>query len=234
MGFLLPRKMIYAYWISTKLDPLVSKNCRLIPSIRKIFYTVVLLWWICFKKLSSHTKMEILKQRYFGAFQEQERVIGKKFEKIFENTKKIDFLVNNVACKNEGITTTLKPIIQNMFVVYQKEIIELLIDDLLQEEVKFPKNRKKSSKNLKKSQNSSKWFESCSFGLKLGGHWAKLIWETTGIHPRDMFPRIELESKQYTDSKREPQVSCLRSWAGVIPQTVFALKGSWLCKRRYP
>lgn len=48
----------------------------------------------------------------------------------------MDHLVNNVSCKNPRINGRLAPVIQNMFVVYQREIIELLIDDLLAEEVK--------------------------------------------------------------------------------------------------
>lgn len=49
----------------------------------------------------------------------------------------MDHLVNNVSCKNPRINGRLAPVIQNMFVVYQREIIELLIDDLLAEEVRL-------------------------------------------------------------------------------------------------
>ena len=79
--------------------------------------------------------MDVLKERYFGAFEMQEKKISKKFDRIFENTNKIDHLVNNVKCKNSKINNQLKPMIQNMFVVYQREIIEQIIDDILLEEV---------------------------------------------------------------------------------------------------
>jgi hypothetical protein len=79
--------------------------------------------------------MEVLKKRYFGAFEVQEKKISQQFAQIFESTKKVDHLVNNVSCKNAKICGKLAPVIQNMFVVYQREIIELLIDDLLSEEV---------------------------------------------------------------------------------------------------
>jgi hypothetical protein len=74
--------------------------------------------------------MEVLKKRYFGAFEAQEKKISKQFAEIFEITGKKDHLVNNFACKNAKINMKLGPVIQNMFVVYQREIIELLIDDL--------------------------------------------------------------------------------------------------------
>jgi hypothetical protein len=81
--------------------------------------------------------MDVLKERYFGAFETQEKEISKQFDQIFETTARVDFLVNNVKCKNQKINRKLGPVIQNMFVVYQREIIELLIDDLLAEEVWF-------------------------------------------------------------------------------------------------
>ena len=79
--------------------------------------------------------MEVLKQRYLGAWETQEKNISDKFDQIFMNTKKIDHLVNNVACKNPKVNNKLAPVIQNMFVVYQRELIEGIIDDLLLEEV---------------------------------------------------------------------------------------------------
>jgi hypothetical protein len=74
--------------------------------------------------------VEVLKKRYFGAFEAQETKISKQFAEIFEITGKVDHLVNNFGCKNARINMKLGPVIQNMFVVYQREIIELLIDDL--------------------------------------------------------------------------------------------------------
>ena len=80
--------------------------------------------------------MDVLKHRYFGAFEQQEKKISKKLEEVLSNTNKIDHLVNNVNCKNPKINKKLGPIIQNFFVVYQREQIEQLVDDIVDEEVK--------------------------------------------------------------------------------------------------
>jgi septation ring formation regulator EzrA len=76
------------------------------------------------KTTDLNNAMEVLKKRYFGAFEIQEKKISKQFEEIFESTKKVDHLVNNVSCKNARINSQLQPVIQNMFVIYQREIIE--------------------------------------------------------------------------------------------------------------
>lgn len=100
--------------------------------------------------------VDVLKHRYFGAFEEQEKKISSKLEEVLGNTKKIDHLVNNVNCQNEKINKKLGPTIQNFFVVYQRELIEQLIDDMIEEEVKIYNDieeiKEENSEILKKAE----------------------------------------------------------------------------------
>lgn len=86
---------------------------------------------------------EVQKNKYFGAFEKQEERIGDKLDQVFDEAKKIDHQVNNVRCKNKQVANKLAPVITNMFIVYQREIIEEMINDLLEDEVFFVVGKKK-------------------------------------------------------------------------------------------